>query len=92
MMTGTAQPPRLSLSLGLLLLLGALLPRIALAAEMAPAGFVANFHSRPCAVCSPSMTNSASWGSETVAYLGAADNVSRLLPIPLRRTNEPVKY
>src|SRR4030095_7554237 len=27
----------------------------------------------------------------SVAYLGAADNVSRLLPIPLRRANEPVK-
>ena len=25
-----------------------------------------------------------------VAYLGTADNVSRLLPIPLRRANEPV--
>jgi phosphatidylserine/phosphatidylglycerophosphate/cardiolipin synthase-like enzyme len=37
MMTWTAQPPRRALSLGLLLLLGALLPRIAMAAETTPA-------------------------------------------------------
>ena len=28
--------------------------------------------------------------ARVVAYLGTADNVSRLLPIPLRRANEPV--